>query len=126
MLVWQEVRRMLSWGRSGIPADRVMIRRHQGTAETGLRMVSQGDQGPAQAVTLLRPWERQDLQLCAGSVAAVTSEVQTLRMSAVMVMRVREGLSVVGGGIMSIVRLVMMLMVLPSVMIWMILMVSIV
>ena len=126
MLVWQEVRRMLSWGRSGIPADRVMIRRHQGTAETGLRIVSQGDQGPAQAVTLLRPWVRQDLQLCAGFVAAVTSEVQTLRMSAVMVMMVREGLTLMGGGIMSIVRLVMMLMVLPSVMIWMILMVSIV
>ena len=117
---------MLSWGRSGIPADRVMIGRHQGTSETGLRMVSQGDQGPAQAVTLLRPWVRQDLQLCGGFVAAVTSEVQVLGMSAVMVMMVREGLTLMGGGIMSIVRLVMMLMVLPSVMIWMILMVSIV
>ena len=129
MLVWQEVRRMLSWGRSGIPADRVMIRRHQGTSETGLRIVSQGDQGPAQAVRLLRPWVRQDLQFCAGLVAAITSEMQTLRMSAVMVMMVREGLSVMGGGIVSIVRLVMMVMmliVLPSLMIWMILTVSIV
>ena len=75
---------------------------------------------------VLRHFVVSDIQLCAGLVAAVTSEVQTLRMSAVMVMMVREGLTLMGGGIMSIVRLVMMLMVLPSVMIWMILMVSIV
>ena len=47
-------------------------------------------------------------------------------MSAVMVMMVREGLTMMRGGIVRIVRLVMMFMVLPSMMFWMILMVSIV
>ena len=82
-----------------------MVRRHQRTAQTLLR-IGRHDQRTAKAVMVLRHLVGCDIQLCGGLVAAIASEVQVQVMAAVVGIvseRVQVMFEVMRGGIVIIV-----------------------